>query len=77
MNENQQPLGSCARCGHTLRVIGTARKGGKKHQDWATRTLHKKCWKEEKEEQDRIEHISGVIDRLQNEPLGIGWSIGY
>jgi len=78
MNENKQPLVPCARCGISLRAIGTARKGSKKtHGDWATRTLHKKCWKEEREERDRIEHIAGVIDRLQVEPLSLGWSIGF
>ena len=78
MNINGGPLVPCARCGKTLRVIGTAREGGRQtHGDWATRTLHKKCWKADRDEEAAAEHIKGVMDRLQNAPLSLGWSIGY
>lgn len=36
----------CKECGRPLKSIGTARKNGKPHPDWATREYHKKCWKE-------------------------------
>ncbi len=39
----------CEKCGKPIKKIGTARKNGKDHDDWDTRTLHKKCWKEEQE----------------------------
>jgi hypothetical protein len=34
----------CVYCGGPLVSIGHARKGGKHHADWSTRTSHKKCW---------------------------------
>ena len=39
----------CSMCLKPLKAIGYARKNGKPHADWHTRTLHKKCWKEQKE----------------------------
>ena len=36
----------CLHCGKALRPIGTSRKNGKAHDDWATRKYHKKCWVE-------------------------------
>jgi hypothetical protein len=37
----------CEHCGRPLVAIGRARVGGKAtHDDWDTRTLHKKCWRE-------------------------------
>ena len=78
MNTNQQPFVPCERCGVTLRRIGTARVGGKKtHGGWATRTLHKKCWKEEEHERRTLEYNIEVMERLQGEPLAAGWSVGY
>ncbi len=77
MNNNNVALGHCVRCEKTLRAIGTAREGGKKtHGDWVRRRLHKQCWKEERAEQAAAEHIKGVMDRLQNEPLAFGFNIG-
>lgn len=35
----------CTYCGKALRAIGDQRKNGKNHSDWATRKLHKKCFK--------------------------------
>lgn len=40
------PKGKCTHCGRTLVAIGRSRDGGAKHNDWSSRTLHKKCWKE-------------------------------
>ena len=34
----------CTYCGKFLQAIGYARKNGKLHNDWSTRTLHKKCF---------------------------------
>ena len=34
----------CRYCEKTLKVIGHLRKNGKKHADWDSRDLHKKCW---------------------------------
>lgn len=36
----------CLHCGKALCPIGTSRKNGKAHDDWATRKYHKKCWVE-------------------------------
>jgi hypothetical protein len=38
--------GACWKCGGTLVPIGNARNNGALHDDWNTRHLHKKCWKE-------------------------------
>ena len=42
--------GTCYHCGKALRPIGHSREKGKPHNDWASRTLHKKCWKVLKQE---------------------------
>ena len=34
----------CHLCGKPLVPIGNARSNGRPHDDWASRTLHKKCW---------------------------------
>lgn len=36
---------NCLKCDKPLKSIGTARKNGKPHPDWATREYHKSCWK--------------------------------
>lgn len=36
----------CLFCGKKLVPIGNARQNGKFHNDWDSRKLHKKCWKE-------------------------------
>ena len=35
----------CSECGQPLVAIGSWRKNGADHKDWADRTLHKKCFK--------------------------------
>jgi hypothetical protein len=35
----------CEFCNKPLVAIGSGRKNGKAHADWATRKYHKKCWK--------------------------------
>lgn len=40
---------NCEKCGKPLKAIGHSRENGKDHPDWAKRTLHKKCWKEEQD----------------------------
>ena len=37
----------CTKCQKTLVSFGHARKNGQSHKDWSSRTLHKKCWKEQ------------------------------
>ena len=39
------PRRDCEVCGGPLVAIGTARRNGKGHSDWTSRTMHKKCWK--------------------------------
>jgi len=34
----------CSRCQKVLQAIGNSRKNGKKHDDWESRKMHKKCW---------------------------------
>jgi hypothetical protein len=36
---------NCLKCDKPLKSIGTARKNGKSHPDWATREYHKCCYK--------------------------------
>ena len=36
----------CHKCGNKLVPVGSARANGAWHDDWAERTLHKKCWRE-------------------------------
>ena len=43
-NNNERAVGLCTRCGTTLRAVGRARANGRAHDDWARRSLHKKCW---------------------------------
>ena len=35
----------CRQCGGSLVPVGSARSNGAGHNDWSTRTLHKKCWR--------------------------------
>jgi hypothetical protein len=42
---------NCLKCDKPLKAIGTARKNGKSHPDWATREYHKCCWKELKDQE--------------------------
>ena len=66
MNTNTFIPGKCVKCGKPLKAIGTARANGKKnHDDWDARTLHKKCWKEDKKE----EEWRGQVERLTEWPL--------
>lgn len=44
----------CWHCGRKLVPIGYARKGGARHNDWADRYLHKKCWVKLKVKGERI-----------------------
>lgn len=39
----------CEMCKKSLVPIGTSRKGGKCHNDWSDRKLHKKCWMKKQE----------------------------
>ncbi len=72
MNNNGVAQGPCVRCGRTLRAVGAARANGRAHADWPQRTLHKKCWKEQRLDNLTLDYNNQVLDRLQNEPLGVG-----
>ena len=39
------PRPRCKECGQHLVAIGSWRRNGADHKDWAGRTLHKKCYK--------------------------------
>jgi len=41
---SKTPKGKCTHCGRALVAIGRSRSKGAKHNDWSSRTLHKKCW---------------------------------
>ncbi len=43
------PKLSCTHCNKPIVAFGKSRKNGTKTEDWSTRKLHKKCWKELKE----------------------------
>ena len=80
MNTNIVALGPCVRCGKTLRAVGTSRKGGKAHADWPQRSLHEKCWKEQRLEEITRDSVIGVPDDQHwslgwGTPLSPGWSI--
>ena len=45
-------MGKCWHCGVKLVPVGYSRSNGAAHEDWDGRYLHKKCWKELKEEED-------------------------
>jgi hypothetical protein len=47
----------CTYCGKFLQAIGNARKNGKLHNDWSTRSLHKKCFIEIQNEKNRLEWL--------------------
>ena len=49
-HSEQQPARICMHCHKALVSIGHERKNGKAHNDWNSRTLHKKCWKEKQTE---------------------------
>jgi hypothetical protein len=64
--------GRCWHCGEKLVPVGFSRGNGACHEDWSSRYLHKKCWRELAKEKDDgdgaapnacpIEH-NGSIDR--------------
>ena len=49
---------NCLKCDKPLKSIGTARKNGKPHPDWATREYHKCCWQELKEQEANTRYIN-------------------
>ncbi len=42
----------CWHCGSKLVPVGSSRTNGAGHDDWDGRYLHKKCWKELKDEEE-------------------------
>jgi hypothetical protein len=58
-----KPSGNCKFCGLPLKAIGKERKNGKNHEDWCTRDLHKKCWKEE----ERFNSLKKYIQYINDE----------
>ena len=45
----------CTWCDGILVPIGSSRENGASHRDWSTRRMHKKCWKESRDEIDEVE----------------------
>ena len=58
--QQPQPARICTHCHKALVSIGNERKNGKAHNDWNTRTLHKKCWKETRNELQWKLQLHGV-----------------
>ena len=52
----------CTRCKKVLQVMGNLRKNGRKHNDWDSREMHKKCWI-----QDRKIRMFDIYIFLQDE----------
>jgi len=55
---------NCLKCDKPLKSIGTARKNGKSHPDWATREYHKSCFKIIKEQDISNSYIQSLIRNL-------------
>ena len=55
---------NCLKCDKPLKSIGTARKNGKSHPDWANREYHKCCWKIIKEQDISNSYIQSLIRNL-------------
>lgn len=45
-DENKIKLGYCTECNKKLLPIGKKKDGSTKFEDWETRKMHKKCYKE-------------------------------
>ena len=56
--------GHCEWCGGVLVAVGNARENGADHDDWVSRKLHKKCYKEKKREGD-VAEVAAAYERLQ------------
>ena len=57
---------NCKMCDKPLKSIGTARKNGKSHPDWATREYHKCCYKviKEQEANERYDNFLNLFKSL-------------
>lgn len=55
---------NCLKCDKPLKSIGTARKNGKSHPDWANREYHKCCYKLIKEQECSNSYIQSLIRNL-------------
>ena len=69
---SNKPKGYCEWCGGILVAVGSARANGADHDDWTTRKLHKRCYKEKKEMEKREKRISdmeAVYERLRQKSL--------
>ena len=69
MSNTEKPKGYCEWCGGVLVAVGSARANGADHDDWSTRKLHKRCYKEKKEVEKQDE-IAAVYERLRQRSLG-------
>ena len=56
----------CTRCQKALVAIGSSRSNGSTHQDWDSRAMHKKCWKQH---YDEITLQYKIQDWTNNEKL--------
>lgn len=66
-NVERPPKGAkCIACGKALRGVGSARKNGRPHNDWASRELHKKCFIE----RAQMRETEQMVKALRNAPVG-------
>ena len=69
---SNKPKGYCEWCGGILVAVGSARANGADHDDWTTRKLHKRCFKEKREiekREKRINDVKAVYERLRQRSL--------
>ena len=64
MSNTEKPKGYCSWCGGVLVAVGSARANGADHDDWSTRKLHKRCYKEKKEVEQE-EEVAAVYAALR------------
>lgn len=64
MSNTDKPKGYCSWCGGVLVAVGSARANGADHDDWSTRKLHKRCYKEKKEVEEE-EEVAAVYAALR------------
>jgi len=70
----------CIKCGKTLATIGLERKNGKafysganNNKDWIERGLHKKCWKEQEQEQEFMQRCKEAAKKWKAQEEAKMW----
>ena len=54
----------CTYCKKPLVAFGNARVKGKSHNDWDDRTLHKKCWKQQKKIDNFMNYLKKIDEKV-------------